>query len=44
MGEGGGRKATVMQRVKPRMSRGKAVLILIAALAAAGLLTWGILS
>ena len=43
-GEGGGRKATVMQRVKPRMSRGKAVLILIAALAAAGLLTWGILS
>lgn len=33
-----------MQRVKPRMSRGKAVLILIAALAAAGLLTWGILS
>ena len=33
-----------MQRVKPRMSRGTAVLILIAALAAAGLLTWGILS
>ena len=33
-----------MQRVKPRMSRRKAVLILIAALAAAGLLTWGILS
>lgn len=33
-----------MQRLKPRMSRGKAVLILIAALAAAGLLTWGILS
>ena len=33
-----------MLKKQTRMSRGKATLILIAVLAAAGLLTWGILS